>query len=309
MKRHLLLADTPEEVWKYYSGRMMSSWTVLGEAVESSLLATVLQTKELLKWFHEVKHKWTDKAAILTMTEIRYKMFVFGPLLSVIVLSSFAIESFLRLLTNVLLRTQYPDNQEAIDGELSALESEPFEMRFKKLSKYGLQPVSDTLWKDVMDLMRYRNQCAHDNPRQYGKRVGEMLRLKRGYKGKPSKTKTWNSHYRFPLLIDSSRPLRLSDALWAAEVHDRFVEAVIQQQQAFALLLEDGNVLGKKHILKEPTLVNLELAKTLAEEWNSEVEAWLDKVSFKDRARFGRELEAHMARSKLHVVGEDTQTA
>ena len=278
--------DDSAQWQKHLAGKRLSSWPIFCYAVAGNLALATEKLSQVLQRFREATGRGdldSKKAAIVFMdAQIQYNALIIGPLLGAIVLSVFAIESFLWLVVSCRLREKCDDTE--VDAKLAELDRMSLSNRLNAvLDLIGVSRLPSDLTETIKELAEYRNLCAHDTPQVYGNAFGQMFKFKKG-------TTTPTPDQRFPLPSDVSLPLSLGDALLAAKTHDRLVQWI---SEAVGEDLERHHLLGREWlILKQLQLVQLSLdqIQRIDDAWDREVRAFVANVSAEQLQRFHNDL-------------------
>jgi hypothetical protein len=277
-------------------GKYASSWPRLCEACASSLIHAARETGNCLESFNKSQQKCKSRGEVWLLTNLNYHAFLSGPLLSCVVLSALANEAFLNLAIAISLREKLR-NQKQIDSELENLRTATFERKLEKACILTEpERFNRRVRRDVLNLMKYRNSCAHDVPRwlgnpgeefQFDRRRRETIRLDR-------------QSLRFPLLGDRDRVFGLKDALWAVQCHDRMVKCFLDSMWP-SFVRYHADPAGRKlcSIIGNLPSLSVPVGKVegLAEAW-SLADSWLKKVTLKEQ----REIGAKLRTKQFHVV-------
>jgi hypothetical protein len=280
---------TPDNLaqWqKPLAGKHLSSWPIFCYAVAGNVAVSTEKSSHLLSLFREARDKGDlqnkRRAIVFMEAQMQYNALIIGPLLGAIVLSVFAMESFLWLVASSKLRERCGDSE--ADIKLAKLDRISLSERLKKiLSLVGASHLPVDLEETIDELAQYRNLCAHDTPQIYSDEIGHMLKFRRGKTG-PTPER------RFPLPADEPFPLSLGHALLAAQTHDRLVQHVQSKEPA---LLEKNHLLGSRwSIVEQLPLVGLPIDKVqkINDVWDAEVGAFVSNVTTEELEQFRHDL-------------------
>jgi hypothetical protein len=266
-------------------GKYLSSWPMLCYAAAGNLALATETLSQVLQKFRDATARGdldTIPAHVYMDVQIQYNALAIGPLLGAIILSEFAIESFLWLVASSKLCESYSGDE--LDAQLRRLDKKSLPRRLRAiLHSIGVSPPPSDLVEAIEEFVRYRNFCAHDTPQVYGNALGQMLKFKRD-KTAPTPDQ------RFPLPADQPLPLSLGEALSAAKAHDRLVQWV---SQAADPLLDRHHLLGRKwSILEQLALVRIPLDKIqqIDDAWDRELRAFVANVTLEQLQRFHNDL-------------------
>ena len=275
--------DSREELYEYFlsnvAGSRTSSWPFLRDSARTCLLQSISKTSKILDSYSRNIEKSMPVGERWLALWLQYSCFLNGLILSTIILSSFAVESFVRHCYTTLIR-----NKDNFKIELNDFDKLSAIRRINLLiEKAEARKITNTLYKDIKELILYRNDIAHDDPLLF-LHSGELEQVKRG------KKKIVNEKSRiYPLLPTENMPLNLSHALKAVSTHDLFISHVINsaKNENFQFFKEEIELTGIKLILAGlPRNISFDYIKSLSEAWIEKISEELDIKELKDVQNF-----------------------
>lgn len=212
------------EVYReHVAGRYHSNWDQMRFAASSCYLGAGQQFGNFLAGWERMTTKDQPRAEAALLLEINYKSFVFGPLLSTILMSTVALESFLRLCAEVALFHQ-THGATALRLAVAGFDARPQHERLQAAMELcGADKLSADIERDARALVSFRNACLHDSP-VFFLEDGRAIQIKRAQFKSADGEHPFERLY--PSLHEATMSLTIEHARRAVRAHDSVVAHV-----------------------------------------------------------------------------------
>ena len=244
----------------YFVNTYTSSWHFLRHSARSCLVHSVSLTSKILNSYQKNSLKSIPIEEKCLLVWFQYGNYLSGPILSTIILSSFAIESFTRFCYTSLIK-----NKSSFESHLEEFDKKSASDRVERLIEEA-QPntnFSTSSFRDIKSLITFRNEIAHDDPLLFQK-GGSLGQIKKGRK------RTVNEQRIYPLLPTSNMPLSLHHATKASNTHDSLVKYILrsaQNENIDRFKKEIEHTAGLLILDHFPKNITLEIIDVLTKNW------------------------------------------
>lgn len=211
----------------WLAGTYGSAWDRLKGAAYSAALAAAHGAGKVYASWERICSRGAEPAETDFLTDMNHMSAVHGAALGAVVATAFAVESFVRLGYTVTLETTRSRAKRAAGlDDMTAQRLRNFDeadsgTRFTMLRRSAKFPYSKEDEIRTLELIRYRNELAHDSP---------LLHLSSG-EAFPVFRKHRESK-QFESLAYSHRPVRLKHVISSILTHDRMVDFAINNSQS-----------------------------------------------------------------------------
>lgn len=294
------LDDLKEWYGEHVVGRLESGWPYIRQAAASSYFQSVRALSELSgSWSKSQERRESRPGEALFILELGYRVQASGPLLSAVLLPTFALEAFLSMSASAAFAA-HGQSGTPLALALHGFDSQSFDQRVDLVLELAeAEPCPNGRRQAIRHLIQFRNSVAHDTP-VLNAPGGRQLRAKRG-RVKPVDP---SPDTPYPDLRAAVMPLDLGHAQSAVRSHDQFVDHVLETssaefQQGFsdvASLTDQGSRridgFGSKWWTE---------GEKVHQFWTASVIRWVESVALDDYTDF---LMALRRRSSVRLHGE-----
>jgi hypothetical protein len=179
-----VFSDDPEVLKHCYEERVVgtvsSTWSFLRLSSASNVFAAATAFGRLVdQWDRKINREKEPPGSVLFLLQFNYSLSASGPALAAVLNPVFALEAFLRLVTEVALY-DLVEGAPALGLALHGFDSQSFESRLDGcLALIDTPALPGDLRREVGALISFRNSVAHGTPVVHGP-GGALLPFKRG---------------------------------------------------------------------------------------------------------------------------------